>query len=153
MLMAALAGERGKLRRAVAGGHAALRDRLCAALSLPAGTSPEDLAAAFCAEGAGDESGLRAAAVALAAGSVTRSQARRDPRRLVRGPAAAAQMIEAYTEAYLTEKGEILQRLITRKAASAAACDACAVLMAEAERVEKFRRGTRRRCWSRRPAR
>src|SRR5271166_5532848 len=70
-LMAALAGERGKLRRAVEGGDATLRDRLCAALSLPAGTTSEDLAAAFCAEDAGDEAGLRAAAAALAVGSVT----------------------------------------------------------------------------------
>src|SRR5208282_4625409 len=50
MLMTALAGERGKLRRAVQGGHAALRERLCTALSLPAVTTREDLAAAFCAE-------------------------------------------------------------------------------------------------------
>src|SRR5882724_8144243 len=71
MLMAALAGERGKLRRAVEGGYAALRDRLCAALSLSAETTLEGLAAAFCAAGAGDEAGLRAAAAALVGGSVT----------------------------------------------------------------------------------
>src|SRR4029077_8832655 len=70
-LMAALCGEPGKLRRAVEEGHEALRDRFCAALSLPAGTTVEDLVAGFCAEGACDENGLRAAAVALAAGSVT----------------------------------------------------------------------------------
>src|SRR5262252_5735684 len=52
MLMAALVGERGKLRRAVAGGHAALRDRLCAVMGLPSGATPEDLTIAFCADGA-----------------------------------------------------------------------------------------------------
>src|SRR6266446_6863974 len=71
MLMAALAGERGKLRRAVEGGYAALRDRVCAALSVSAETTVEGLAAAFCAIDAGDETGLRAAAAALLAGSVT----------------------------------------------------------------------------------
>src|SRR5439155_10039525 len=65
MLMAALAGERGKLRRALEGGHAALRNRLCAALSLTGETTLEGLVAAFCAAGVGDESGLRAGASAL----------------------------------------------------------------------------------------
>src|ERR1700736_3537364 len=63
MLMAALAGERGKLRRAVEGGYAALRDRLCAALSLSDETTLEGLAAAFCTAGAGGDTGLRRAAV------------------------------------------------------------------------------------------
>src|SRR5262252_6362100 len=62
MLMAALVGERGKLRLAVEDRHGALRDRLCAALSLPTGTTVEGLVAGFCAEGACDENGLRAAA-------------------------------------------------------------------------------------------
>jgi len=61
-LMQALAQERGKLKRALQGGHAALRDRLCTALSLPAATTREDLVVAFCAKGAGDEAGLCAAA-------------------------------------------------------------------------------------------
>src|SRR5271165_2643734 len=117
MLMTALAGERGKLRRAVQVGHAALRDRLCTALSLPAGTTREDLAAAFCAEGAGDEAGLCAAAA----------------------PQQRHQMLEAYTDVYLTDEGEIRKVLITRTAASAAGCDVCAILAAEAERVKKFR--------------
>jgi len=137
-LMYALARDRGKVRRAIKGGHAALRDRLCAALSLPAGATPENLVAAFCAEGAGNESALRAAASALAAGSVTDRK---------RGETLAAwcadlqqrrQMLEAYAEAYLTDEGEIRKVLVTRGTASAAACDACAVLATEAERVKKF---------------
>ena len=139
MLMAALAGQRGKLRRAVEGGHAALRDRLCGAVALPAEATSEHLAAAFCAEGASDEAGLRAAAAALLAGSVTDRKRGATLAAWRAEPQQRHQMLEAYAEAYLNDKGEILQRLITRKAASVAACDACAVLMAEAERVRKFR--------------
>ena len=139
MLMSALVGERGKLRRAVDSGHTALRDRLCAALSLPAGATSEDLAATFCAEGAGDERALRAAAAALAAGSATDRKRGETLLAWCADPQWRRQMLEAYVDAYLTDKGEILQRLITQKAASAAACDACAVLTIEAERVAKFR--------------
>ena len=139
MLMTALAGERGKLRRAVQVGHAALRDRLCTALSLPAGTTREDLAAAFCAEGAGDEAGLCAAAAALAAGSITDRQRSEILAGWCAAPQQRHQMLEAYTDVYLTDEGEIRKVLITRTAASAAGCDVCAILAAEAERVKKFR--------------
>jgi ATP-dependent helicase/nuclease subunit A len=139
MLMSALVSQRGKLRRAVEGGHAALRDRLCAALALPAGITSEDLAAAFCTEGAGDEAGLRTAAAALAAGSVTDRNRGTTLAAWCAAPQQRPQMLEAYAGAFLTDEGEIRKILITRGAASAAACDACAVLMAEAERVRKFR--------------
>src|SRR5271157_5505906 len=48
-------------------------------------------------------------------------------------------MLETYAGAFLTDEGEIRKILITRGAASTAGCDVCAVLMAEAERVRKFR--------------
>ena len=48
-------------------------------------------------------------------------------------------MLEAYAAAYLTDEGEIRKILITRGAAAAAGCEACAVLAAEAERVKNFR--------------
>jgi len=139
ILMAALAGERGKLRRAVAGGHATLRDRLCAALALPLGTTSQDLVTAFCTENAGDESGLHKAAVALRGGSDADQK-----RGVVIGdwcamPKQRYQMIEGYSRVYLTEEGEIRKSLITRGAAASAECDACAVLAAEAQRVKKFR--------------
>ncbi len=140
MLMSALAGDRGKLRAALAGGYAALRDRLCAALSLSGETTLQGLVNAFCAPGAGDETGLRAAAAALVGGSVT------DQRR---GEVLAAwcaapeprrhELLETYSGVYLTDDGDTRKILITRGAAEAAECDACAVLMAEAERVKKFR--------------
>ncbi len=139
MLMAALVGERGKLRHAVEGGHAALRDRLCAALSLPAGTTVQDLVTGFCAEGACDEAGLRAAAVTLAAGSVTDRNRGATLAAWCAEPQQRPRMLEAYAEAYLTDEGTIRKVLVTRGAASAAACDVCGILTAEAERVVKFR--------------
>jgi ATP-dependent helicase/nuclease subunit A len=139
MLMAALASERDKLRRAVSGGHEALRDRLCRMLLLPAGTSPDSLVDGFCAEGAGDESGLRAAAAALAAGRISDRRRGATLAAWCADPKQRHNMIEAYASVYLTEKGDILQRLITAEAASAAACDARAVLMTEARRVAEFR--------------
>jgi len=71
VLMAKLAAERGKLAPALSKGHAKLRAELCAALSLPLEAREEGLTADFCAEGACDEIGLRAAAAALADGSRT----------------------------------------------------------------------------------
>src|SRR6266446_5501905 len=139
MLMAALAGERGKLRRAVEGGYAALRDRLCATLSVSGETTPEALLAAFCAAGAGDEAGLRAAAAALVAGSVTDQGRGEVLAAWCAAPEQRPQMLEAYTGVYLTDDGDTRKILITRGAAEAAACDVCAVLTAEAERVKTFR--------------
>ena len=139
MLMAALVGERGKLRRAVADGYAAFREKLGAVLSLPAGMTLDDLVGAFCAESVGDELGLRAAAAALAAGSPTDRERGDVVAAWCAAPGQRHQMFEAYAEAYLTDEGEIRKVLITRSAAAAAGCDACAILRAEAERVKKFR--------------
>ena len=108
MLMAALAGERGKLRRAVEGGHAALREKLCAAL-VSAGR---------------DHLGRPGRRLLRRGrrrrGRAARSRRRRLPRGSVtdreRGATLAAwcaapqqrrQMLDAYAEAYLTDKGEI----------------------------------------------
>jgi ATP-dependent helicase/nuclease subunit A len=139
-LMSALASQRGKLRAALTGGYAALRDRLCAALSLSGATTLQGLVNAFCAAGAGDETGLRAAAAALAGGSVMDQRrgevlaawcAAPEPRR--------REMLETYSGLYLTDDGDIRKILITRGAAQATACEACAILMTEAERVKRFR--------------
>jgi ATP-dependent helicase/nuclease subunit A len=139
LLMAALVGERGKLRRAVGDGHAVLRERLCAALSLRAETTSEDLVAAFCAKGAGDEVGLRAAAVALGIGSITDRQRGEILAAWCAAPEQRHHLLQAYAGAYLTDEGAIRKVLITRSAASAAGSDVCAILTAEAERVKKFR--------------
>jgi ATP-dependent helicase/nuclease subunit A len=139
LLMAQLAGERGKLRHALADGHTALRERLCAATSLPPGTTAEDLVAAFCAEGSGDETGLRKAAAALAVGSSTDQERGAVLVTWCEAPQQRRQMIEAYAGVYLTDEGEIRKSLITRSAAATAGCDACAILAAEAVRVKNFR--------------
>ena len=139
-LMSQISGEHEKLRRALAGGAAALRHRLCARLSAPRDTTTDALAAAFCAHGAGDEVGLRAAAAALAAGSD-----RERERAAILGrwcAVIAAQrpaLLEQYVRVFLTDKGDIRQSLITKSAtARARSCDAGAVLQAEAERVRRF---------------
>ncbi len=139
MLIAQLAGERGKLRQALEGGRTGLRERLCAALLLAPESTPESLVAAFCAEGAGDEAGLREAASALAGGSSTDSERGAVLAAWCEAPQRWGQMLEAYAGVYLTDEGEIRKVLITRGAAMAAGCDVCAILAAEAERVKNFR--------------
>ena len=138
-LMAKLAAEREKLRRALAKGLARLRADLCAALSLPASVGEEGLVADFCAEGACDEIGLRAAAAALASGARTDRERGAVIAAWCEAPRQRHELLSTYASAYLTGKGRILQRLITQDAASAAACDVRPVLAAEAARVKKFR--------------
>ena len=137
-LMMALAAERGKLRQVLADGHTALRDKLCRALDLPAGTTEEAVVAAFCAAGAGDEIGLRSTAAALSAGSCSDRERGAILAAWCETPGQRRQMLPAYLPAFLTAEGEIRKILITRDAARSAGCDAGAVLCAEAERVKKF---------------
>jgi ATP-dependent helicase/nuclease subunit A len=138
-LMAAMAADRGKLRQALANGHAALRDRLCTTLSLPPDTTEETVVARFCAVGAGDEAGLRCAAAALAGGSCTDRERGAILAAWCEAPRQRDRMLAAYSGVFLTAKGEILQRLITRDAARTAGCNAAAILTAEAERVKSLR--------------
>jgi ATP-dependent helicase/nuclease subunit A len=134
-LMTQIAGERGKLRQALAEGEPVLRRRLCTALAVPPEATDASLVAAFCALGAGDETGLRAAAEALAKGAKT------DRKRgaiLARWCADAAErpaLLDPYIAEFLTDKGEIRQRLITKPAAAKAVGDPCATLQTEGERV------------------
>ncbi|HTT80413.1 MAG TPA: double-strand break repair helicase AddA, partial [Stellaceae bacterium] len=139
-LMGQVAGEHDKLRRALAGGVAALRRRLCARLAAPPDTTSDDLVAAFCAHGAAEEAGLRAAAAALAAGS---DRDRERGAMLGRWCAViAAQrpaLLDQYIGVFLTDKGEIRHSLISKAAAvKAGPRDPCAILAAEAERVRRF---------------
>ena len=135
-LIRALAAERGKLRQALARGDAALRDRVCAALSVEHGATRESLVAEFCARG--DEAGLRAAAAALAAGSPS-DRARGDVLAAWCAEAGSrAQMLDAYVEAYLTDQGEIRKTLATAAAKRVAFIDIDTVLQAEAARVKAF---------------
>ncbi len=138
-LMGALAQERGKLRRAVAEGHAELRCRLGIALSLSPEATAESLVAGFCGADAGDEVGLRAAAAALAAGSETDCGRGRVLAEWCAQPHRRTEMLAGYECAFLTDKGEVRRPLITRPAAQKAGCNARAILTAEAERLQKLR--------------
>jgi ATP-dependent helicase/nuclease subunit A len=138
-LMAALAAERGKLRQVLSSGHADMHGKLCAALSLPAGTSEEMLILSFCAGGAGNETGLRSAAAALAGGSCTDQERAAVLDAWCEAAERRQQMLSEYTSAFLTAEGEIRKILITRGAARATGCSAAAILAAEAERVKEFR--------------
>jgi ATP-dependent helicase/nuclease subunit A len=138
-LMTAFVRERSKLRRALGAGEAALHRRLCAALSVPEDATSESLAEAFCAVGAGDEAGLRIAAAALAGGSPADRERGRIVGSWCEQPETRRQQLDDYLEAFLTEAGEIRQRLITNGAAAKEGCgDARGALDAEADRITRF---------------
>src|SRR5438132_685888 len=135
-LMTALVRERSKLRHALGQGEAALRRRLCAALAVPEDATLDSVTADFCIAGAGDEAGLRAAAAALAGGSPTDRGRGHVLGSWCEWPETRRQQLDDYLEAFLTEAGEIRQRLITKGAAAKEGCgDARAALAAEADRI------------------
>jgi ATP-dependent helicase/nuclease subunit A len=139
-LMRALAQERGKLRRALSEGDTALRRRLSAALALPEDATIESLVDEFCACHAADERGLRAAAKALAAGSgADRRHGAIIAKWCADRPPDRRHSLARYEGAFLTQTGEIRERLITAAAARGASCDAVAILAVEAARVLRFR--------------
>ncbi len=138
-LMTALAGERGKLRQALADGETGLRRRLCAAFAVPEEATQERLIAAVCALGAGDEAGLRAAAEALAEGTAADQERAAIIARWCASPADRPDLLDAYVEVFLTHQGEIRKTLISKKAkAEAASADPAGVLRAEGERIRRF---------------
>ncbi|MGH7028979.1 MAG: UvrD-helicase domain-containing protein, partial [Stellaceae bacterium] len=139
-LMGALAQERGKLRRALAGGHDALRQKLSAALALPDKSTINALVGEVCAVRA-DEAALAACAAMLAKGKVSDRLLGKVLAAWCASPEHRLSMLDAYLAGFLTEQREIKQRLITNdtaQAACAAGCDARAILAAEAERVYRF---------------
>jgi ATP-dependent helicase/nuclease subunit A len=139
-LMTALAGERGKLRQALAGGAAALHHRLCTALAVPQDATGETLTAFFCAPAAGVESALRAAATALSEGS--QADQRRGAviaRWIASPPEQRRELLDAYIAVFLTDKRAVRNTLITGQAAAKALpADPGAALRAEAERILRF---------------
>jgi ATP-dependent helicase/nuclease subunit A len=139
-LMRALAAERGKLARTLRGGHAALGYRLSTALGVLSDAKVEALTADFCAEGACDEQGLRAAAAALAVGSSTdRKRGRRIEEWLCARPGARPALLPQYATVFVKQDGEIRDRVISSPACRQAACDASAILGSEARRLLRFR--------------
>jgi ATP-dependent helicase/nuclease subunit A len=133
-LMAALAGERGRLRRALAGGDPGLRANLAAALAAPAAT-PDALLAGFCA--GGDDAALRAAAAALAEGSVKDRERGAVIARWCAAPERRPDLLADYLGAFLTDQRTIQKRLMTQAAACRAPA-AAEALAGEAERVFGF---------------
>src|SRR5712691_8631263 len=117
-LMTALAAERGKLRQALDGGDAVLHRRLCAALAVPQAATRDSIVAAFCAPSAGDESGLRAAAAALAQGSAKDRERGAVIARWCESPGWRPDLLDPYIAAFLTERGTVRDTLITKPAAA-----------------------------------
>jgi ATP-dependent helicase/nuclease subunit A len=139
-LMQALSQERGKLQRAFCRGHEGLRHQLSAALSLAADATIDTLVEEFCAKGAGDEEGLRAAAAALATGSPADScRATTIGHWYAAGPTRRRGLLADYERLFLTDDGEIRKSLITKAAAIKAGCNAVEILAAEAGRVLQLR--------------
>ncbi|HLY46893.1 MAG TPA: double-strand break repair helicase AddA [Stellaceae bacterium] len=135
-LVTALAAGRAQLRDALAGGDEALRRRLCGALSVPPEASDDSIVAAFCALGAGDEAGLRAAAAALAGGSAADDARGAMIARWCADPAGRRDLLDPYVAAFVTNEGKIRDTLITKRAAARATSeDPCGVLAAEAARI------------------
>ncbi len=133
-LMSSLAAERAKLRQALADGEVAFDRRLCARLGIPADITIDGVIAAFCA--GGDIEGLRAAAEALARGSSPDQTRGTIIARWCASPADRPVLLETYIPAFLTDKGDIRETLITKGAANKARpADPGAVLQAEAGRL------------------
>jgi ATP-dependent helicase/nuclease subunit A len=135
-LATALTAERGRLSAALATGEGALRRRLCRVLAVAEDATREALVAAFCAAGAADAAGLRAAAEALAEGAPSDRQRGAVLARWWADPQGRPGLLDPYVAVFLTEKGEIRRRLIPKAAAAAPA----AALHSEAERVLRLRR-------------
>jgi ATP-dependent helicase/nuclease subunit A len=137
-LLRALVAERGKVRRAAAGGMAVLHRRLSAALAVPDEASLAALVDGFCA--AAGEPGLPAAAAALAAGSPTdRGNAAIIDAWRRSEPVERRDLLTRYMAVFLTQKGEVRERLITAAAARKSGCAAAAILAGEANRVLALR--------------
>jgi ATP-dependent helicase/nuclease subunit A len=142
-LMRAVAGEREKLGYALRDGHAALKQRLTAALGIPKTLSLRTVVEEFCADNTGDESSLRACAAFLCAGSVNDRRLGKTLAGWCAATVPRQSMIDAYLRGFLNEKRKPKASLVTRDTAfnaAAAGYDAVAILRAEAERVHRLDR-------------
>ncbi len=137
-LMSAIAAERGKLAAALMNGEEALRRRMCDAFGIAPDVRRDTLTAAFCAPGAADEAGLRAACAALAMGSKTDQERGLVLARWCAEPDGRRDLLDPYIAFFLTEKQAIRQSLITRGAARTSDADVDRILQTEAERVLRF---------------
>jgi ATP-dependent helicase/nuclease subunit A len=139
-LIRALAQERGKLRRALTEGDAAMRRRLSAALELPDSATIDSLVGEFCARDAGDDEKLRVVVRVLATGSPTdRMSGVTIAGWWADAPDRRRARLAEYEAVFLTQKGEIRDRLISAAASRGAPCDTVEVLGAEAGRALRLR--------------
>ena len=139
-IMGQLTLERGRLRRALARGHAGFSTELGRALDVPPGLTEGDVVAAACAVGAGDEVALRRAALAM-----TESCGARDQERGARiaawlaDPAGRVATFAAYLCAFFTQEGKPFQDIVSKALASEEPGIAAAVA-AEADRLTEVKR-------------
>jgi ATP-dependent helicase/nuclease subunit A len=129
-LLSELANEHGKLRAALAQGHAALREKLWRHLALPPEANAQSLLDAFCA--GGDLAAFAAAAKALAEGSKTDRANAVTLARWCEDAVNRPALLPDYCRVFVTERGEIRQQL----AGKSPPC--LAVLAIEAQRVKEF---------------
>lgn len=144
-LLAELARERGRVRRAIreAGGLDGLIGILHEAVGIPRGTAPEDTRCAACAPGADAEKALRAFANALRAHGSATDRRRGDALAawLDAGAGERAVRFDPYRGIFLTKQGAPRAKLATGavfdaapEASAAAEAEADRLLMAEQER-------------------
>ncbi len=141
-LMQALARERGRLRRALSHGHAALRQKLSAVLDLPESLTIEAVVTEFCAIDAGDEAGLSACASLLLAGSANDRKLGKILGAWFGTSEGRQSILDAYVRAYLNDRRAVKKSQLvtsgTARIALKSGFDAAAVLAAEAERAHRF---------------
>jgi ATP-dependent helicase/nuclease subunit A len=135
-LMAELTGERGRLARLIDdhGGAEALVAAVFRELDADPDDTEEALVARACRDDAFDGGGLRRTARALLDGGRTDAERGDGLAAWLADPDGRAARIDGYTLLFLTQKGEVRKRLLT-KAVERACPDAGAVLAAEAERM------------------
>jgi ATP-dependent helicase/nuclease subunit A len=141
-LMQALAGERGRLRAALAQGHTALRNQLSAALALDERLTLETLVSEFCALDAGNEAGLAACASLLVTGSSKDRKLGKIIEAWCDAPERRQSMLDTYIRAYLNDERAIKKTTLvtngTARIALNSGLDAAAVLVAEARRAHRY---------------
>ena len=129
-VLGALMDERGKLRAALAAGHAALRERVWRHLSLVPEATPRSLLDEFCA--GGELLLLTAAAKSLAEGGKTDRERAQILARWCAEPGNRPALVAAYSRVFLTDPGEIRHRLAGK------GDPYLPVLATEARRVKEF---------------
>jgi ATP-dependent helicase/nuclease subunit A len=134
-VMSKLAPERSRLRRALADGHAAFRERLAQTLRVSPEIGEGEILAAACAPGAADEPALAVAAAAMQRSSRRDQEGGVRIARWLETPAARVEGFDEYCAAFFTQDGPQRVALLTKTLAREEPA-AAAALAAEAARLE-----------------